>query len=442
MKKWLMGLTMISMAAGLFGCSNDNSSTGATTSVMDDGAGEQATSLKYWTFVELHGQHFQSMLKKWNEANPDRQIKLEVSVMPYDDMHNKLSIALQTGQGAPDISDIEVGKFPDFLNGTPQLESLNDVVEPYKDSIVKSRLDLYTKDGTVYGLPTHVGAAVAFYNTEILEEAGVDYKSIVTWDDYKKAGIQVYEKTGDYMGTADTSAGWQMSMMLAQQGKDFTDDSGKPVVNSPEMIKGLSILKDLQKSNVLATVAGGQPDTEEAYGEFNSGKYASAMMPFWFMSRFVNYMPDLSGKIAIAPIPVIEAGMPTSYGGGGTGTVVTKQAKDVQLAKDFLAYAKLTLDANINIWNTLGFDPVNTEVWTMDEVTHNKDNKFVQYFQNNPFEVLSEIKDGISLIKSTPSSPTLNNVLNTTTLNEIFESDADVTEAINEAQSQIEQQLK
>ncbi|MFC4099019.1 ABC transporter substrate-binding protein [Paenibacillus xanthanilyticus] len=442
MKKWLMGLTMMSLAAGLVGCGDNSSSTGATTSVMNDGAGETATTLKYWTFVELHGQHFQSMLKKWNEANADRQIKLEVSVMPYDDMHNKLSIALQTGQGAPDISDIEVGKFPDFLNGTPQLESLNDVVEPHKAKIVKSRLDLYTKDGTVYGLPTHVGAAVAFYNTEVLESAGVDYKSIVTWDDYKKAGIQVYEKTGNYMGTADTSAGWQASMMLAQQGKDFTDDAGTPIVNSPEMIKGLSILKDLQKSNVLATVAGGQPDTEEAYGEFNTGKYASAMMPFWFMSRFVNYMPDLSGKIAIAPIPVIEKGMPTSYGGGGTGTVVTKQAKDVQLAKDFLAFAKLTLDANINIWNTLGFDPVNTEVWAMQDVTHNKDNKFVQYFQNNPFEVLNQIKDGINLIKSTPASPTINNVINTTTFNEIFENDKDVTEALNEAQSEIEQQLK
>ncbi|PZD96342.1 ABC transporter substrate-binding protein [Paenibacillus sambharensis] len=441
MKKWLIGLLMVSMLAVLFGCSSGSSSTG-TVSVLDDGAGEEAVTLKYWTFVELHGQHFQSMLKNWNKDHPDRQIKLEVSVMPYDDMHNKLSIALQTGQGAPDISDIEVGKFPDFLNGTPQLEPLNDVVEPYKESIVQSRLDLYTKDGTIYGLPTHVGAAVAFYNTEILEEAGVDYKTIVTWEDYKKAGMAVYEKTGKYMGTADTSAGWQLSMMLAQQGSDFTDEAGKPNINSPEMIKGLGILKDLQQNNVLATVAGGQPDTEEAYGEFNTGSYASAMMPFWFMSRYVNYMPDLQGKIAIAPIPVIEQGMSSSYGGGGTGTVVTKQAKDAQLAKDFLAFAKLTLDANINIWNTLGFDPVNTELWTQEDITHNKDNKFVQYFQNNPFEVLNEIKDGISLIKSTPASPTINNELYTTTLNEIFENDRDVTEALNAAQSQIEQQLK
>lgn len=440
--KRFMVLAVLSMALMLWGCGKSSSPSGGETSVLDGGAGENATELSYWTFVELHGKHFETMLQKWNEANPDRQIKLNVTVMPYDDMHNKLSIAVQTGQGAPDIADIEVGKFPDFLKGTPQLETLNDVVEPYKDTIVKSRLDLYSKDGQIYGLPTHVGATVAFYNTEILDQAGVDYTKIKTWEDYKKAGIQVYEKTGKYLGTADTSAVWQSAMMLSQQRKDFTDDAGNPVVNSPELIKGLGILKDLQESNVVSTIAGGQPDTEEAYGEFNNGNYASAMMPLWMMSRFTNYMPDLAGKIAIAPMPVIEEGMPRSYGGGGTGTVVTKTAKDIKLAKDFLAFAKLSLDANIQIWNTLGFDPVNMDVWEMKDVTHNPENQFVKYFKNNPFDVLNEIKDEIQLIKSTPASPTINNVLCTTTLNEIFEDGKDITEALNEAQKQIEQQLK
>ncbi|MBW4085535.1 ABC transporter substrate-binding protein [Paenibacillus sp. S150] len=441
-KKWFSALMAVSMVVFLAGCGGSSKESDGKSSVLNAGAGDQATELSYWTFVELHGQHFEKMLEKWNAASPDRQIKLNVTVMPYDDMHNKLSIAVQTGVGAPDIADIELGKFPDFLAGTPQLEPLNDVAEPYKGTVVQSQLDLYSKDGNIYGLSTHVGATVAFYNTEILEQAGVDYKSIATWDDFKKAGIQVYEKTGKFMGTADTSATWQSALLLAQQGADFTDEAGNPKVNSPELVKGLGILKDLQESNVISTIAGGQPDTEEAYGEFNSGNYAAAFMPLWQMSRYTNYMADLSGKIAIAPLPVIEKGLPRSYGGGGTGTVVTKTAKDVQLAKDFIAYAKLSLDANIEIWNTLGFDPINMSVWDMEEVTHNPDNQFVKYFVNNPFEVLNEIKDEIKLIKSTSASPTINNVLCTVTLNEIFEDGKDVQKALDEAQAQIEQELK
>lgn len=441
MKKWMIVFTVLCMTLFLWGCGKSNNA-GGETSVLDGGAGESATELSYWTFVELHGQHFEKMLGKWNAENPERQIKLNVTVMPYDDMHNKLSIAVQSGTGAPDIADIELGKFPDFLSGTPQLEPLNDVIDPYRDTIVKSRIDLYSKEDTNYGIPTHVGASVAFYNTEILEEAGVNYQDIVTWEDFKQAGIQVYEKTGKYMGTADTSAAWQASMLLAQQGADLTDDSGNPMVNSEAMVKAMTLLKDLQDNNVIATIAGGQPDTEEAYGEFNAGNYATAFMPLWQMSRYTNYMSDLSGKIAIAPIPVIEEGMPRSVGGGGTGTVVTKTAKDVQLAKDFLAFAKLSLDANKEIWNTLGFDPVNMDVWDMKDVTHNAENQFVKYFVNNPFDVLNEIRDEIRLIKSTSASPTINNVLCTTTFNEIFEDGKDITEALNDTQKQIEQELK
>ncbi|MNE37049.1 putative arabinose-binding protein precursor [compost metagenome] len=208
------------------------------------------------------------------------------------------------------------------------------------------------------------------------------------------------------------------------------------------MVKALTLLKDLQDNNVIATIAGGQPDTEEAYGEFNAGNYVTAFMPLWQMSRYTNYMGELSGKIALAPIPVIEKGMPRSVGGGGTGTVVTKTAKDIQLAKDFLAFSKLTVDANIEIWNTLGFDPLNMDVWNMKEVTHNPDNQFVKYFVNNPFDVLNEVKNEIQMIKSTSASPTINNVLCTVTLNEIFEDGKDITKALNDAQSQIEQELK
>lgn len=44
-------------------------------------------------------------------------------------------------------------------------------------------MDIY-----IYGLPTHIGATVAFYNTELLEATGIDYTTIKTMDDFKEAG--------------------------------------------------------------------------------------------------------------------------------------------------------------------------------------------------------------------------------------------------------------
>ncbi|WP_142688686.1 extracellular solute-binding protein, partial [Acinetobacter baumannii] len=86
---------------------------------------------------------------------------------PYDDMHNKLLIALQSGVGAPDLVDIELGKYANFLKGDIQLVPLNDIVEPELDNIVKARVEIYSKDNTYYGICFHVGAAVIYYNTEL-----------------------------------------------------------------------------------------------------------------------------------------------------------------------------------------------------------------------------------------------------------------------------------
>ncbi len=435
-------VTVLIMSLVFTACGTPSDSK-TETQQLGANAGENATELSFWTFVDLHGKHLDKMLGLWNQQNPDKQIKLNVTVMPYDDMHNKLLLAVTSGKGAPDIADIELGQFPKFLEGdNVPLESLNDVFAPYKDVVVPSRVEIYSKADQVYGFDYHVGATLAFYNTEILEQAGVDYKTIKTWEDYKQAGIKVYEKTGKYLGTADTSATWQASLLLAQQNADFTDENGNPKVNSPEMIKAYEMLVDLQKNNVIHTIPGGQPDTEEAKGEYNKGNYASALMPEWYMSRFVNEMKDLKGKYAIAPLPVFEEGNPRSVGLGGTGTVVTKNGKDVQLAKEFVAFAKLSKEATTEIWNTLGFDPINMEVWKDDAVTKNPDNEYVQYFKTNAFDTLNEIKDEIRAIKSVKASPTIGNIFNTVTLNAIFEDGQDVKEALDEAQEAIEQELK
>jgi len=416
----------------------DENSEGSSEIAIDSAAGEGAEKLDMWVFVELHGKFYEKMVQKWNENNPDKQIELSITAYPYDDMHNKLQISLQSGTGAPDLCDIEIGKFPTFLKGEPQLEILNDVVEPYKDTVVQSRLEVYSKDGNIYGIPTHVGATVMFYNTEILEEADVDYTGIETWNDYRESGKKVVETTGKKMGVAETGALWTLSALLAQQGSDFTTDDGAPNVYTEEAIRAVSLVQEMLEEGILEVCPGGQPDTEEGFGYINEGNVASVLMPMWFMSRFTDYMPDLEGKIAIAPIPVFEKGMPRSVGLGGTGTVVTKTAKNVELAKEWLAYAKLSEEGNKEIWEVLGFDPVNTSLWEDKSVTHNPDNMYVQYFKTNPFDVLNEIKDEIQLIKSTEISPSINNLLCTETLNSLYEDGADPEETLKYAQEQLE----
>lgn len=294
----------------------------------------------------------------------------------------------------------------------------------------------------MYGAPTHVGATVAFYYVELLESAGIDYRQIKTWDDFAEAGRKLKQVHPDkFMGIAETSAAWTVTAMLAQQGTDLVSEDERPLINTPEMLRAVTTMQNMVKEGIMTTCPDGQPDTEGGKGFIDQGNVACVIMPLWFMSRFVDEMPSMNGKIAIAPVPVFEEGMPRSLGLGGTGTVVTNYAVDKDLVGEFVAYAKLSEDANRMIWEDLGFDPCNTSLWTDREMTHNPENRYNQYFLNNAFDVLLEIKDEIQMVRSTSISPTINQYLTTVMLNELFEDLLDPAEVIEQAQYDIENQI-
>ncbi len=396
------------------------------------------TEIEFWTFQELHVEFYEKLAEKWNAEHPDQPIKLVPTVYPFDDMHNKLLIALQSGAGAPDMVDIEIGKFANFLKGDIQLASLNDIVEPELDNIVKARVDIYSKDGAYYGICFHIGAAVIFYNADLCEQAGIDYTAIKTWDDFYAAGQKFKAALPEkYWNSVESSDIWHMWPMLAELGGDMTSADGKPSIATPEMAKVLEFNRKLVDEGIAVIAPGTYHHAEEFYGMMNAGDIASIVMPMWYLDRFTNYMPDLAHKIAIAPLPVWEEGEMRSVGQGGTGTAVTLQADNPELTKAFLAYAKLSQTGNIEVWNTLGFDPIRKDVWTMPEVTETE-NAFTEYYVNSPFAVLAEIKDEIQAHNNNGALPaTLDAMKNNVLTRAYYDKDVDMAAMLAEEEAKI-----
>lgn len=414
----------------------------------DDAGGpdeEGRTALEMWVFAELHATYYEQMAERWNEENPDRPIDLEVTVYPYDDMHNKLQLAANSGEGLPDLVDIEVSQFSNFVteDGRSPLSDLTEVAEPYKDEVVQARLDLYNRGGVQYGLPTHVGAFVAFYNTTLLEAAGIDYTTITTWDDFQAAGTAYNQATGKAFGVASTGVNMVENLMIAQLGGNLFAEDGSVAVNSPEVVEALEFEQAMQEAGAISTIPGGSPDAEEAYGAINDGGYAAIVYPAWYTSRFVDYMPDLAGDVAIAPAPVFEDAEVATIGGGGTGAAVPEASPNKEIAAEWLAYAKLSPEANVAVWEILGFDPVNMSVWEDQEVTHNPENKFNAYFQTNLFDVLNTVKEDIGHFEAftNPNLPAVDDVFTTVTYTQIFDNGVPAEEALNQAQTDLENQI-
>ncbi|MBQ8973520.1 MAG: extracellular solute-binding protein [Clostridia bacterium] len=403
---------------------------------------EETTTLTMWTFIAQHQEFFEKAAERWNSENPDRPIAVEVTTIGYDDMHNKLKVALQADEGAPDMCDVELGQFPNVLAYSDKLVDLTDALSPYMADLVKARLEIYAKDGKYYGAPLHVGAMVSFYDVALLESAGVNYEDIKTRDDWYEAGLKLKEADPDaWMGTVETSTQWVASLMLAQQGTDWQDGESA-FINTPEVAKIIDTQKTWLEAGIAEVCPGGQPDTEEGKAYIANNKIASVIMPFWYMSRFTDEIGEsCKDRYVVAPAPVFEEGQLHSIGQGGTGTVVYANGTDPELCAEFLAFAKVSPEGEAQIWEVLGFDPCNTSIWDDDAIMKTDDNKFNQYFIGYPIDALLPIKDEIGYIVSTSISPTINNYLDTTLWNEVYVDGVDTAEALENAQDSIDSDL-
>jgi arabinosaccharide transport system substrate-binding protein len=336
-------------------------------------AGQAApTDLTFWTFVDAHAEYWLAQADRWNEAYPDRPLTVTPSVIPWQQMHDNLLAALLVGSGAPDIVDVEISKFATFVKGDIHLVDMSDMVEPYLDQIIETRLAPYQWQGAQYGVDYHLGAYLMFYNREILEAAGVDPDSIVTWEDYIEAGQQVTQDTNAdgtpdvWMAPVETGSEHMFRAIYLMMGGGVYNAEGDFILNSPENAEALQFVSDLVNVHQIATVAPGtHVHAPEFFEAMAQGQFASVWMPQWYWIRFRDNMGALEGKIIARPMPIFEEGGYTTAMGGGTTTVATDQIPDeeLQLAKDFIAFGKLTYDAGVQIATVLGFDPVRPDVY-------------------------------------------------------------------------------
>lgn len=476
MKKKLLSMVLsTAMVAGILaGCGSNASSETASTDKSDAAATEaeasaeaateeavptntfgdpSGTHLEMWTFVELHGQHYGNMVEKWNEENPDRKIEITCTTYPYGDMHTKLLTSLEAGTGAPDICDVEIGQFPNVIKGLDTwLVPLDDYAAPYMATMVPARMEVYAgSDGHYYGAPYHVGATVMYYNVVAMAEAmGISedevtakIDSVVTWDDYAALGqeyVDAVATEGKYWTSVDTGGvDWQW-IAMAEYGEDWTGGfDGKANVELDSVKKMLTMEQNWVNSGLAEVSPDGHVDLEAGFQNILDHNIVSFPKAMWYMSRFTNYMPEEKGNWYIAKCPVFEAGQPCSVGVGGTGTVVTQQSADKELAAEFLCWAKMSDEGEQLIWDNLGFDVCNTAMWTEPSFATNMDNQYNAYFRNLPYEVLASIgMDNIGKIYSVAISPTINEQMCNVTLNDILENGVSVDEALKTAQDVID----
>ena len=304
--------------------------------------------LELWTFVDTHARWFRSMAEDYKkEVNPN--FDLTVTEIAYSDMHDKALIALQTGGvGAPDLVDLEQGRFGGFLRGTgdPGLIDLTDMLTEggYMEQLVTSRQALYTYQGKTYGVEHALTPVVLYYRADVFEDAGVDLTQVETWDDFIGVGSDL---AGDDVQLLLFP---EHDVLLRSRGADWFDADGNVTLDSDLSIETMQWILSLQNPLGVADAGpegNGSKYSATWYGVLKEGKYLAVMGADWYAGFFKDNVPELAGSWKAIPLPAFEKGGLRTSCHGGTGNCIVKFSKHIEEAWDFMQYSMLSVEGNV-----------------------------------------------------------------------------------------------
>lgn len=150
----------------------------AGCSPASDGSSQsEGTTVTVRLWDEQVADAYDASFEQFHELNPD--IDVEVQLVPWADYWTKLPVDLASGDMA-DIFWTNSANFAEYVdNGN--LINVSETIGEGDGDWVQSVVDLYTRDGSVWGVPQLWDSIALFYNKGLVEEAGIDPTSL-RWD--------------------------------------------------------------------------------------------------------------------------------------------------------------------------------------------------------------------------------------------------------------------
>lgn len=271
-------------------------------------------------------------------------IAVAVDYVAWSDISNKTLTTLAAGGGGYDIVFMPSADASKLIAGG-WFEPINDLIpEDQKADWVPAVLNFYTADGNLMAMPWYAGGAHMAYNKTILETAGVDPATILTWDDFMAACKTIKDAgAADFCFTPSAKyAGefyYNWGTMVLSRGGTFFDETGAPIFqNSTQALDSYTMLKDGIDQGFF-NPAGVAMDDYETLIDFGTGKTAFMLNSTWSATQ-ANTNADLStlvGKVGYILVPGAGDVRSAAYlYAGGLGLLKTSEHKEE--AKQFITY--------------------------------------------------------------------------------------------------------
>ena len=261
---------------------------------------------------------------------------VNVTEVPYGEMHQKLMLAVQLKQGQYDVAQFD-NSFLTPFGAAGTMMPLDDKIAASKEYDIsdfgKGQQDYGKYKGQTLGLTLSTEPFIQWYRTDIYDALGL--KPATTWDEFKANAKAVKESgKGDGMifGYGPNVSWWWMTMVWSFGGKLY-DENYNPTVNTPEAIAGTQFLKDMLAYAPEGALSASSDDATIKFLSTDIGAMVQYSGYWGMLSDPANQKH--AGKIGTAPMPKGAVDV-THLAGWNIG--IPSDAKNPEVAWQFMEF--------------------------------------------------------------------------------------------------------
>jgi len=280
----------------------------------------------------------QAMTEAFQKANPNVKVNLEF--VPYEALRDK-TIAAQAS-GGYDVVLYDVIWPAEYAENGFLLDVSSRINLSEKGKIFPGAWTTVQYKGKYYGLPWILDTKYLFFNSEMLQKAGIkapprSFQELMSQAEILKSkGLVQYPIVSSWSQAEALVADY--TTYLAAFGGKFLDAQGKPAFQSGGGLKALEWMTDSLKKGLM------NPNSKEYLEEdvrrvFSSGQAAFALN--WTYMYGLTQDPKESkvvGKVGVVPAPGASGGARVSAVNGSMGLGITQGSQHPEEAWKFIRY--------------------------------------------------------------------------------------------------------
>ena len=279
---------------------------------------DEPVTISFWHHYSAQSAENETLMNvlipAFEAENPG--IKVNAVSHEWAELHDKVLVSANAN-ALPDVARCDIAWLPEFQK-MGILVALDETMQDFADvsgQLLDSAMSTAVIGGHYYALALNTNSKIVFYNTAMLEAAGVEVPA--TMDAWVEAVRKLSGENANgqqvWGWNEPALAGWNICPFIWSFGGSLTNEDqtvATGYINSPATVKAVETFAELVKAGGITGFNAGDIPMTDGFG---TGRYAMMLEGPWKSAELAGAYPDV--VYGTAPIPAGEGGSISVLGG-------------------------------------------------------------------------------------------------------------------------------